>query len=221
MEKDWEKLKTEYVTTGDSYRALAEKHGVSVHALFKAGSSGKWAEARRQYNEKQGHTGAQGHVGKKNADMRPGTQASQPRIPAADERAADAANLKKLTALQEAADNLAESINRILGDTERFKRYIVGENPDGEEASLQKGFTKLDTRAIRDLTGTLKDLTLIMRNLHNLPTTQERSAMDIALERLRLYRQKAEAQEVGDSETGVVVLAEVLDEEDDGHEETE
>lgn len=193
MTIDWEKIREEYVVGQCGYRALAEKHGISLHALEKAGRRGKWVDARKERARAQG----------------------APEGRAGPERGGEEEK-KKLAALREAVDNLAESINCILGDRERFKRYIVDESPDGED--VEKEFAKLDTRTIRDLTSTLKDLVPITRNLYDLPTTQERSAMHIARERLQVYKQKAEADETDDEGAGVIEIAAVLPDEDDGHE---
>ena len=73
---------------------------------------------------------------------------------------------------------------------------------------------KVDTRAIKDLTGALKDLSYVMRNLYDLPTVKERAAMEAATQRLELEKARAGADEEGQRETGVVELAAVEEEPD-------
>lgn len=51
-EKEWENIKTEYVTTDISYRKLAEKYGMAYGRLQTRGFSGKWQDARNEYKEK-------------------------------------------------------------------------------------------------------------------------------------------------------------------------
>jgi DNA-binding GntR family transcriptional regulator len=46
---DWQKIKTEYITTDTSYRKLAEKHGVGESTLFARASKEKWVEQKEQY----------------------------------------------------------------------------------------------------------------------------------------------------------------------------
>ena len=46
---DWNKIKTEYITTDTSYRKLAEKHGVGESTLFTRASKEKWVEQKEQH----------------------------------------------------------------------------------------------------------------------------------------------------------------------------
>ena len=49
---DWQKIKTEYITTDTSYRKLAQKHGVSRVQIGNVGAEENWVELRRQYLDK-------------------------------------------------------------------------------------------------------------------------------------------------------------------------
>lgn len=49
---DWQKIKTEYITTNISCRKLAEKHGVSESTLMKKSASENWAGLRKQHRSK-------------------------------------------------------------------------------------------------------------------------------------------------------------------------
>jgi hypothetical protein len=49
MAIDWEKIRTEYMTTATSYRKLAEKHGVNYSALGARARAEGWVEQRTQY----------------------------------------------------------------------------------------------------------------------------------------------------------------------------
>ena len=46
---DWNKIKTEYVTSDTSYRLLAEKYGVSRVQIGNVGKKEGWVDLRRQY----------------------------------------------------------------------------------------------------------------------------------------------------------------------------
>lgn len=46
---DWNKIKTEYITTDTSYRKLAEKYGVGESTLFARASKEKWVEQKEQH----------------------------------------------------------------------------------------------------------------------------------------------------------------------------
>ena len=49
---DWQKIKTEYITTDTSYRKLAEKHGVGESTLFARASKERWVEQKEQHQSK-------------------------------------------------------------------------------------------------------------------------------------------------------------------------
>lgn len=49
---DWQKIKTEYITKGTSYRKLHEKYGVSYRAIADKGNAEGWVELRNQYHIK-------------------------------------------------------------------------------------------------------------------------------------------------------------------------
>lgn len=103
----------------------------------------------------------------------------------------------KLAALQEVADTLIGSIGRMLEEAQAVRERAA------------RG--KLDTKAARDLAAALKDMTAVMRSLHNLPTVQEQSAMAIAVERLALNTRKAEGEEGEDGGMGVIEVAATLE----------
>lgn len=49
---DWQKIKTEYITTDTSYRKLAQKHGVSYQAICHRSKEENWIAAREQHTNK-------------------------------------------------------------------------------------------------------------------------------------------------------------------------
>ena len=49
---DWQKIKTEYITKGTSYRKLAQKYGVGESTLFARASKEKWVEQKEQHQSK-------------------------------------------------------------------------------------------------------------------------------------------------------------------------
>ena len=46
---DWQKIKTEYITTDTSYRKLAQKYGVSYNAIGNRSRQENWQELRDQH----------------------------------------------------------------------------------------------------------------------------------------------------------------------------
>lgn len=191
---DWNSIKSEYITTDISYRSLAEKRGVSWRTLAERARREGWPDERKRYC---------------NTVVVKTVQKTATKT--------SSANARKLDRLQQAADSMGEVIAEIFSDAEQFHRHII-QTRDGDTWDADcRTMDKVDTKAIKDLTGALKDLACVMRSVYDLPTVQERSAMDIAAERLRLDKSKAAAaaaEDGGDSDTGVVELAPVLEDDD-------
>lgn len=49
---DWNKIKTEYITTDTSYRKLAEKYSLSRNTVAERAKAEKWPSLRRQHRDK-------------------------------------------------------------------------------------------------------------------------------------------------------------------------
>lgn len=100
----------------------------------------------------------------------------------------EAARLSKLIS---ATDSMEDVVVKLFSDAQQFYRHIVI-NGDKTEENI---FDKIDTKAIKDLTGALKDLSFVHRNLHGIPTQAEREAQRIAAERLEMDKKKAQLDE--------------------------
>lgn len=180
--RDWKRIKTEYITTDTSYRKLAAKYDVPMSTLTRIAIKEKWVEARERYKNK---------VVTKTVEK----------------MAAKEAN--KLAKLRTMTDSMVNVVEGIFNDPEQFQRHLV-QTRDGQIWDVEERvFKKIDTKAIKDITAALKDLSTILRNVYDLPTVQEQAAMDNAASRLQLDREKAAVGQTDDSETGVVMLAPV------------
>lgn len=49
---DWQKIKTEYITTDTSYRKLSEKYGIHYKVIADKGKDEGWKELRSQHTHK-------------------------------------------------------------------------------------------------------------------------------------------------------------------------
>lgn len=49
---DWQKIKTEYITTDTSYRKLGQKYGIHYKVISQKGKDEKWVELRSQHRDK-------------------------------------------------------------------------------------------------------------------------------------------------------------------------
>ena len=88
-----------------------------------------------------------------------------------------------LNPLRLAADRLTETVAAVLDDRERFYRFAVRE----EEGELKS----VDTRVLKELAATVKELAAAERNLHDIPTDGDRQNALIAAGKYRLAAEKA------------------------------
>lgn len=94
-----------------------------------------------------------------------------------------------LVMLLDAAEHMAGALSEALRNEGQLLRSIAHQDDDTSEGE------KLDTRAICNLTGALKDMTQVLRNLYRLPTQPEAERQKLAREKLELLREKAAVQE--------------------------
>lgn len=176
-EKQWTEIKLEYATTGISYRKLADKRGVSFNTLKARAKREGWVKQKNGYQEAVT------------------TKTLQKAATKASDNCA-----KQLVKVGQAAGIAAGMIEKMISDPDQFRRHIVTvkkgegfgkglyeETQDIEERVLEK----YDTKALKEFTAALKDLVSVIRNVNGLPTVLEESAMDLALKRLQLERDKA------------------------------
>ena len=108
----------------------------------------------------------------------------------------------RLAKIIKAANSMAAVIEGAFTDPDQFHRHIVLDM----DTMVEKQFDKLDSKAIKDFTGALKDMTLVLRNLHNLPTQAEAEAQRIAAERLKLEQRKVDAAEAANQVDKSIVV---------------
>ena len=112
---DWNKIKTEYITTNTSYRKLAAKHGISYQAICRKSQDEHWGEQREQYMNKT-VTKALDKISKQQVDR--------------------AANLVSVADLLLAkVKSLVESDAEVLSDTQSLK-HISGVLKDIKEVQM-------------------------------------------------------------------------------------
>ena len=175
---DWGAIKAAYVSSTKSYRTIAAEHNLSFVAVSKRGKADGWPALRKAFQEEAACRAIAGEV---------------------DNEA------KRLGKIIEAANSMSDVIHGVFKDTEQFHRHIVTNTHGDETITSEKIFEKVDSRAIKDLTGALKDMTLVLRNLYNLPTQAEAEAQRIAAERLNMDKRKMEAESSTGKEIKVVL----------------
>lgn len=173
---NWSKIRTEYVSGKLSYKALADKHGVSLQQIAKVAKEQRWPEKRKAHREK----------------------VAAKALAKAEERQAN-----ELAALMESTDSLIGAITSALRDPQQFHRHIVSIGCGAEVE--ERIYEKVDTKAVRDLTAAIKDLAQLQREFHNIPTPAQAEAQRIAAERLAMDKKKAEAGEQTDRTIEIVM----------------
>lgn len=173
----WSKIKTEYINTNISMRKLAAKYGVSYNTLNRRAREEKWTTSRKARDDYVLKIATQ-----KSAEM----QAEQ---------------LAQIGAL---AGAIVDRIVAEIADEDQFHRYIITDGiGGGATETTERRFDKVDSKAIRDLTSTLKDALGIIRNAYGIPTQAEAEAQRIAAERLAMEKRRAEAESATDSSINV------------------
>jgi hypothetical protein len=125
---DWQKIKTEYITTDTSYRKLAQKYGVSHVQIGNVGKQENWVELRRQHLDKT-LTKTMDTISKKQVDR--------------------AANLVSVADLLLAkVKSLVESDAEVLSDTQSLK-HISGVLKDIKEIQMIKSDADLREQEAR------------------------------------------------------------------------
>lgn len=181
---DWEPIKIEYITTKVSYRQLSDKYGVSIAQISRVAKRDKWREQRERHAEK---------CFRKAADKAANMEAA------------------RLSRLIDATTRTIDVAMRAVDDERQFNRYIVSDGlGGGVTETTEREFDKIDTKALRDFTAVIKDLTGLMREFYNIPTPAQAEAQRIAAARLELERKRAEPEDKDN--TVEVVLAPELEE---------
>lgn len=174
---DWAALAAAYITSDKSYKVIAAEFGLSRTAVAEKGKQEGWPVKRVEYRRENARKAIE--IQSENA-------------------------VNKLVKLMDAADWLNDTIAAIKKDPEQFNRHLVQDDVQG--VTVEKLFDKIDTRAIRDLSGAMKDMVYVTRNLYNLPTQAEAEAQRVAAERLKLEQLKAEKEDRDEGAVHLLVL---------------
>lgn len=161
----------------------------------------------QQGNEKSSEQNIRNST-KRTAKRRTGRKSPYPML-TDDPHAAERAFMRRdalLDPLRMAADGLTETVAAVLSDSGRFMRFAVRE----EEGELKS----VDTRVIKELASTLKELAAATRSLYDIPTDAERQSALIAAGRYRLSERKADADGDGGGQELLVSFGEAGDDGD-------
>lgn len=165
---NWGRIKHAYVTGSMGYKEIAKKYDIPWRTLTYEAKKCKWVEARKRYREEVAH-GA---------------------LARAREREVD-----KLESIRATSDRLADQLESILRDEKQIRMHTgIVRHEDGSEEIAERELQAINTKSVRDIVASMKDLTLVLRNLHSIRTDQEQSAERMAEERLQIEKARMEME---------------------------
>ena len=168
---EWDKIRTEYITTDLSLKDISEKYGVQQRLVNTKSAEQGWVDQRKKYNAK---------VVEKAVNK------------VATKRANQLA--KELTI----ADNISNVLKKALEDAEQFNRYIIDTTTrvDGTEirTSEEKTFEKVDMRALKDAAAALRLVEEMKRSMAGILRVEEINRNRREEKRLRLEEEKLQLQ---------------------------
>lgn len=178
---DWEAIRAEYVSDSKcTYRSLAEKYGVSANAIAVRSRGENWRQMRRERSES---------ISRMIIEKR--TQE----------------DVERFLQVSNTAQSLVDRIEAAVNDEKQFYRYIVDSYEpsfddalDGEPIPKKSEavFSKMDTKALREMTAALRDALEILRRANRIPTVEHQLQHDAFMARLAFDRERFAAGERDD-----------------------
>ena len=169
--KDWNLLKTEYVTSQISYKALAQKHGIAYKTLYEHARIDHWSDERRLHTRK---------TVRKSLDQIGDRQAE---------------NLARVDAL---ADELLQKLSRAIGELDMVVTRHREKGEDDQGCQWQVDYEKaepggiVDRKGLRQLAASLKDL----KEIKALQSELDRLEQEARIERLKKAAREEETDRI-------------------------
>ena len=165
---DWDKIKTEYVTTDISQTKLIKKYKLSKGDVNRHSVQDGWVEARKVYREKTVAKAVEKTANKKASE---------------------------LAGVLSSAYKIRDTIEKAVDDPYQFNRFLVTKGSKGGEfETTEEVMEKVDTKAIREMTQALKAIEGLIRSLNNIPTPAEQQRLDIERQKFELEKEKWERE---------------------------
>lgn len=188
MRKDWDRIRSDYITGTETLRQVADRHGVAYSSIFKRSQAENWVELKEAEREK----------------IRNSVQ-----VKAREKRIKrEAAALERV---ETQIERLLDEIERALADPVQLYRHILY-TERGIQGEVELG--KMDTKSARDIMSILADMKASLEGMGGI--LDKRTAEEIRLKkaRLKLDQRKAGLEAKTDEETTGVVLLPPIDESD-------
>ena len=189
---DWNLMMMDYIDHQDiSLRKIAEKYDVSFNAVKAKAKADSWFATKQKHIERK-RTKAATKLATKGAD--------------------------ELVGLVTASDYIEKTILKAFNDPEYFKKHIVSQNLNEEQATLDI----LNTKAMKDMMRVIKDVEDVKRSILDIKRSDaaerlaiERERLELEKERIALERERnaLRSGNMGndeDAKYGVVLIPEVI-----------
>ena len=189
---DWNRIMNDYVcNSGMSLRKISEKYGIRLTTVAEKSKADNWFATKQEYQEKA-------------------------RTKALSKAVTKKAN--ELAGLVEASDYIEKTILKAFSDPEYFKKHIVTQNLNEEQATLDI----LNTKAMKDMMRVIKDVEDVKRSILDIRKADVTERMRIEQERLELEKERLALEKErialknsmsgsdGENNYGVVIMPEVI-----------
>ncbi|MBE5873766.1 MAG: hypothetical protein E7287_05075 [Lachnospiraceae bacterium] len=185
-EKEWAKIKTEYITTEISYRNLAEKFGMSYTRLYTRAHAEKWGAEREEFQK---------NLVKKSIDL------------ICDEQAERIARAMRIgDKMLERVEESLEQIDMLLVKT--TETVEIAKKVNGKLADVKTTTEKLKLQKVTVDRAGLKQLSAVLKDLREIGIF--RSELDRREQEARIDRLRKDT-EVEQKDTEITVTFESID----------
>ena len=186
---DWNAIKTEYITTGTSYRKLAEKYGVTYVQIGNVGKAEKWVQLRKQHLDKV-FTKSLAADTKKKVDRAKRIRNAADRLLDKVERAIDELDLMMVTH--------KDKTKTIEYNNPQRADKPTKETIHEEEKILSVG-SIVDRKGLQQIAAALRDI----REIHGIQSELDKQEQQARIANLQ---RQAPAGDDEDEGTGVIIL---------------
>ena len=172
---DWDNIRSEYLSGCVTMKELSMKYGIPLGSITAKSSVEGWGKMKKRESELC-------------ADFISAVTDDEGELDREKLRSVifdGFSGRRKLTQLRDIAEALTGKVSEAVFDELQFNRYIVSEKGTDENGkavtlSVEKCFDKLDTKALKEMVGTLKVLTECVRSLWGIPTFGETARLYLA-----------------------------------------
>ena len=180
---DWDAIGAEYISGKETLKELAKRHNVTYNKLCVHSKQGGWPQRRAEYRAEVAAMAVE-----------------QTALKDADE----------LSGCLDSSRIMRDIVLKCLQDPEQLFTYFVNEVQDGDSFYRDVKSAKLDTRALREMSGTIETLTKLFMTILRIPTLRdERELEKLKLDKARDAREAAREAEDNSKTIRVVMSPEV------------